>query len=212
MADRTPLPSQEIPGWYIKFQSDVLQQLPRPEDGMDKITALRWDRNQRALKQNLSSLVTPPKTNLSDGRLGIIHTFDIFVPDNIDELVKKQSGGTARIIPDLKIGQKIKVDIMMNGWGISTRNCINYLKGEDALLLGELGAMLVLKQALKEPLGCTWTASFSEENAPGLSHKKDYLVPGIIGPAYTNYAYKPRMLVDLEKEGLSFFFAFHDAS
>lgn len=212
MTDRTPLPQKEIPGWYITFQAAILQQLPRPEDGMDKVTALRWDKDQRVLKQHLSSLVTPPKIKLSDDRLRIIHTFDVFMSNNLDEITATQSRMTQDVVRKLKQGQKLKVDLIMNGHGISTRNCINYLKSEGALLIGKVGIVLILEQALQQPLGCVWTASFCEENSLDLPHRNDYYVPGIVGPGYTNYEHQPRTLDELAREGLPFFFAFRDAS
>lgn len=52
----SPRGTASVPGWYIEFQSAVLQQLPRD---IDRETALYWVRNQEALKNTLESLVSP---------------------------------------------------------------------------------------------------------------------------------------------------------
>lgn len=218
MTDRTPLPQKEIPGWYITFQAAVLQQLPRPEDGVDKVTALRWDKDQRGLKQKLASLVQPPRIDLSDKRLGIIHTFDVFVSDDIDELRTKYCSAN-NVAQRLTPGQKLKVDLVMNGHDIPPRECINFLRSEGALFLGELGSAFIIaeqnrlrKKQMRIPLSDQWMASFSEENAAIPASQKEEVIPGIIGPFYNNYKQTSKSFEDLKRDGMLYFFSFHDAS
>src|SRR3989338_57600 len=49
----------EFPGWYITFQTAVLQQLPRPGDGkggtLDQFTVEAWVGNQKAMKAALAT-------------------------------------------------------------------------------------------------------------------------------------------------------------
>lgn len=59
--------TEEIPGWYIEFQTAVLRQLPRPGQ-IDKSIAQGWTDNQKSLRDNLSEcLVPPPKWREEDG-------------------------------------------------------------------------------------------------------------------------------------------------
>ncbi len=221
MPDRTPLPKQEIPGWYIKFQSDILQQLPRPEDGMDKVTALRWDKDQRGLKQNLKSLVTPPKIELSDKRFSIIDTFDVFVPDSVNEMIEQMEVlGIGKSAKKIVLGQKLKVDLIIVHGNVSIADCVNFLNAEGALLLGVLGLTLILeeqarlaKKQMRNALGCRWTASLGEQNDVTTSGEEDCLVPGMVGPDYINYELQSKTKDELEKEGgILFLYCFRDAS
>ncbi|OHA84106.1 MAG: hypothetical protein A2937_02840 [Candidatus Yonathbacteria bacterium RIFCSPLOWO2_01_FULL_47_33b] len=219
MNDRTPLPPKQVPGWFIALQVAVLQQLPRPEDGMDKVTALRWTDNQGDLKQNLASLVTPPRIQLSNKGIGILHTFDIFVPNDIDELRTKYSSDKNIAVQKLTPGQKLKVDLIMNGHHLPIRDCINVLRSSGALFLGEVGSMLIInaqaelnKKQMRIPLSDQWMASFDEKNAALEPASKGPLVPGIIGPLYSNYGRMVKTTEELDQDGLTFFFSFHDAS
>ncbi len=45
-----------FPGWYVKFQTAVLEQLPRPGE-IDQKMAKWWFNNQKVLKRNLDSLL-----------------------------------------------------------------------------------------------------------------------------------------------------------
>ena len=221
MSDRKPLPKQEIPGWYIKFQSDILQQLPRPEDGMDKVTALRWDKDQWGLKQNLKSLVTPPKVPLSDKRFIIIDTFDIFVPESVNEMIEKMEAlGIGKSAKKIVLGQKLKVDFLWVRGNASIMDCVNFLKEEDALLLGVLGLTLILeeqarlsKKRERISLPCHWTASLGEQNDISSSKDEDCPIPGMIGPDYVNYELQSKTKEELNKEGgIHALFCFRDAS
>lgn len=221
MSDRKPLPKQEIPGWYIKFQSDVLQQLPRPEDGMDKVTALRWDKDQRGLKQNLYSLVTPPNVQLSDKHFSIIDTFDIFVPEDVTEMIEGMEVlGIGKSAEKIVLGQKLKVDLVLVRGNASIADCVSFLKNEGALLLGVLGLTLIFEEQVRLSkkqerisLGCHWTASFGEQNDASLSNREDWPVPGMIGPDYINYEVIGKTKEELEKEGgILFLYCFRDAS
>ena len=219
MSDRTPLPPKQFRGGFIALHVAVLQQLPRPEDGMDKVTALRWINNQGDLKQNLASLVTPPRIQLSDTHLSILHTFDIFVPDNIDELRTKCSAQENVAVQKLSPGQKLKVDLIMNGHHIPIRDCINVLRSSGALFLGEVGSVLIIstqaelsKKQMHIPLTDRWMASFDEKNAALEPASKDPLVQGVIGPLYSNYGRMVKTTEEIERDGLTFFFSFHDAS
>ena len=221
MRDRKPFPKQEIPGWYIKFQSDILQQLPRPEDGMDKVTALRWDKDQRGLKQNLKSLVTPPKIQLSDRRFSIIDTFDVFVPDSVNEMIEQMEAlGIGKSAKKIVLGQKLKVDLLIAHGYVSILSCVNFLKSEGALLLGVLGLRLILeeqnrlsKKQERISLGCHWTASFGEQNDEGLLCAEECPIPGMIGPDYIKYELQSKTSEELRKEGgILFLYCFRDAS
>lgn len=63
MKNETPF---EEFAWYINFQAAVLKQLPRPDE-IDQVTALGWERNQKALKKNLAGALLPPKWKERDG-------------------------------------------------------------------------------------------------------------------------------------------------
>jgi hypothetical protein len=51
--------SNEMPGWYIQLQTDVLLQLPRPGEISEKI-ALGWHDNRGAMKKALREALLPP--------------------------------------------------------------------------------------------------------------------------------------------------------
>lgn len=72
--------STTFPGWYVTFQVAVLQQLPRPEDGITKEEAEALSGNQAELKLRLATIggrkhaekgqTTPPaKFKIPDGTI-----------------------------------------------------------------------------------------------------------------------------------------------
>lgn len=50
---------QGIPGWYVQFQSDILLQLPRPEEISEEV-ALGWHNSRGAMKKTLREALLPP--------------------------------------------------------------------------------------------------------------------------------------------------------
>lgn len=217
MSDRTPLPQQEIPGWYIKLQTDVLSQLPRPKDGMDKITAERWTKNNGVgLKKFLSGLVAPPKVELLDKRFHILETFDLYITEDIKELAPLLPKRSVEDAPtELFVGQKLKVDfIMIQDVNVTTNSCRTFLEGEGALLLGGIGALLIIKEQerlgkknMRIPLCCNqWIASIGRGN----TNVSD--VYGVYSPDYIDHKLVSMGPHNISKQkGIFFLFCFRDA-
>ncbi len=57
MSDRGTL-SNEFPGWYVQFQTDILLQLPCPGE-ISKDVALSWHDNRGAMKRALHGALVP---------------------------------------------------------------------------------------------------------------------------------------------------------
>lgn len=204
MSDRTPLPQQEIPGWWVKWIGEAIQQFPRPPE-MDKITGMRWLADKNELKRFFAKLVIPPKIELSDKRFHILYTFDIHVPE---EIFLESS-----LIPK---GQKLKVDlVMVHDMNVSAAECVEFLREEGALFLGEAGALLVIgenarleKQNMGIPLGDRWIASLDNR----VTNWPSDIVPGVLGPEFKNYGLFSKTIDDVKQGGGIFFlFCFRDA-
>lgn len=48
--------SEELPGWYIQFQADVLLQLPRPDE-IEKERALAFHEDRYVLRERLHDAI-----------------------------------------------------------------------------------------------------------------------------------------------------------
>lgn len=215
MSDRTPLPQQEIPGWWIKWISEAIQQFPRPPE-MDKVTGMRWMADKNELKRFFAKLLTPPKIKLSDKRFHILETFDLYIPEDIKELAHLlPKRKMAEFAPTkLLVGQKLKVDfIMIQAMDVNVKDCRVFLRNEGALLLGDIGALLVIreqerlgKKNMRIPLCCEqWIASIGE----GDSFTDVY---GIYSPDYVEHQLVAKGHGDIQKQkGIFFLFCFRDA-
>lgn len=221
MTDRTPLQNEQTtPGWYIKLQTDVLNQLPRPPE-MDKVTAQRWtNKNGAGLNKFLSGLITPPKIELSDKRFHIISTFDLYFDKKSLEC---ELMGVVDAVQsqNFKHGQKFKVDVINAHAVGSVNDCINFLEQEQALFLGGLGTALVYQEQKRRnkknecptlwPFWIASFASFREEYPFKIPSGNFFTIPGIIGLDYVNYEFKDKTPEELVN-GPVLFFCFRDAS
>lgn len=173
----------EIPGWYVKFQTAVLEQLPRPGK-LNQIMAEGWSRNQDALKKALAEALLPSKGNeqVKDDRFVLINTFNLEVPADYNHDTqlassKRENGrefayyneditdwnfSSATTI--LRPGREFKVKIFQIKATVSSEDCLEFLRTQKAVLVGAQGLALTRDKRGEELPQDRWTVSFDEKN------------------------------------------------
>jgi len=167
-----------MPGWYIKFQADMLQQLPRPGT-IDQTTAEGWSGNQEALKKVLAEVLLPGDAMQE---FILLYAFNLMVPDNYDHSTQlasfkkknredflfysdvitdeKFANATQRLIP----GKTYKVKIFRTTHWVYSEECLEFLKSQNAILVGAQGISLVW-DLRKDNLCFGRTISFDQKKA-----------------------------------------------
>ncbi len=143
----------EIPGWYIEFQTALLRQAPRPGE-IDQKTAEGWTSNQKGLKKNLANcilsqtpvvLVEPTKPELLLDLAGTVTT-----PSTTSKFVAKD-----KFVVNTKRNAPVKISAVWDsfiGWFLSgdgktedpiSEQTLRYHKlrksSVDGLIITELG-------------------------------------------------------------------------
>ena len=104
------------------------------------------------------------------------------------------------------VARRIRIDIIAPWKYVLPIDCVELLRQDDALLLGKLGAELVIKHAPEDfvPERPWWIASFSEH--------PETEIYGITDPFSRGTPKKTKRHRDqLNISGVDFFFRFHDA-
>lgn len=185
-------------GLYIEFQTAVLKQLPRRED-LGQLMAHGWTRNQNSLKKVLAEALLQGRESKPtiDDRFALINTFKITVPANYDHATKlasfsrKNKGKFAYYNDDitdqnfsrattiLRPGRKFEVKIFQIKATVSSMDCLAFLRGEKAVLVGAQGLALAWDEAKDEFHRGRWTVSFDEEIALFKDAGGNRRVPGV---------------------------------
>jgi len=164
-----------FPGWYIKFQSSIIRQLPRP-GLLDQSTAMDWIKNQESLKKTLEALIHPDLRKFE-----FVYAFNLTVPKQYEHHIQitsfnqknglvgcKNLGGDddtyENVTEKLEPGKTYLVKFFKNNKRASLMECLDFLKKQKAILVGAQGLTLAWELLSKFfPRG--ETASFDKKEA-----------------------------------------------
>jgi len=173
-----------FPSWYVKFQSSIVRQLPRPgllDQNLDQKTAMDWIKNQESLKKALEALVHPDLRKFE-----FAYAFNLTVPKQYEHHIQitsfnqknglvgcKNLGGDddtyENVTEKLEPGKTYLVKFFKNNKRASLTECLDFLKKQKAILVGAQGLTLTWELLSKFfPYG--ETASFDKKEALYSSH------------------------------------------
>ncbi len=139
---------------------------------------LEWFNNlSRKRREELSGSVS------LNTRFQLVKTLDIIVPNDYvhqthlatfaeahrSEFYYFNEGITdenfSRVTTQLKLGQRLKVDVFQIKQTVTSEDCLAFLKSQQAILTGAQGVSLVYEQKREELSKGRWHVSFDEKNA-----------------------------------------------
>lgn len=156
-----------VPGWFIAFQIAVLQQLPRPGNGLSRDQALFFSRHQQELKIQLQRVFA---NELACCPFFVFREWDLLVPlsysheDHLETLrglavthnTSLFEGGVLDPINrchdvPLVPGKRYRITVYRVASWVTPHDCMEFLNDQGAVLAGLRGASLV-KQYLADGL------------------------------------------------------------
>ena len=136
-----------------------------------------------ASKGNRKAMAMMEAIALVDDRFDLVTSFDVVVPKNYNHATRlstfRKAHGkefyfyndaitdvnyakvTTKLIPE----RKLKVKIFQITTRVSSEDCLGFLRGQKAILLGAQGASLAYEQGKNQLPKGRWHVSFDEKNA-----------------------------------------------
>lgn len=174
-----------IPGWWVKFISAVIEQLPRAGEMSGEISqavAKKWINEQAALKKVLAATLLPQESEKFSlfVDLGIITVPDDYVHSTQLASFKKKNRekfyywndditdnnfdkATTKLVPGRKFNVKVFKQIVSGNTTSEER--LAFLKSQNVRLTGAQGLSLVFEQKRDILPKGFWYISFDEKKA-----------------------------------------------
>lgn len=173
-----------------RFVDDMIRKL-----GLSKDAAQLLIKNFHLVKPELEQVLQ--KHSIADKRFELLKTFEITVPANynhgkrLDSFAKENkkkfyyyndditdknfSKATTKLEPN----KVLTVKVFGIKATVTSQNCMDFLKTQDAILTGAQGASLVWEQKKDELPVDKWSVSFDEKDALWEDSGGDHRVPGV---------------------------------
>lgn len=163
--------------------------------GLSKDQAQEIIKNGGKMQAGVKDVLS--KLSVADKRFELLNAFELIVPpdykhaDRLDSFKKKHkkefygyndaitdknfSKATTKLVP----GRKFKVKIFQITEKVTSENCMDFLKTQNAVLVGAQGASLLYELKKEQlPLG-KWSVSFDEKDSLWTDSDGDHGVPGV---------------------------------
>ena len=163
--------------------------------GLSKDQAQEIIKNGGKMQAGIKEVMS--KLSIADQRFQLLNTFELVVPKNYehknrldsfrkahkkefyfynDAITDKNfSKATTKLTP----GRKFKVKIFQITERVTSENCMDFLKTQNAVLVGAQGASLVYELKKEQlPMG-KWSVSFDEKDALWEDSDGDHRVPSV---------------------------------